>query len=255
MQKESWVHALAALVLGAFALLLRWLQDITIFDAETGLAASGAAVSWLYTLLLLLSVLALLVLCRRLRSCTAQTEPELALDGAPKGLGALLAAASAVAGLGCVLLYFTGAGMLTKITALLGILSIPALLLFPSLPRWGTLGALLTLFPVVFFGSWLISAYRTYAVNPVVWRYAPLILAIAVLLLSAHHLAAYLFYRAKPVETVFVCSMAPLFCLSVVVDELDLGVRMIAAGWALGLVGLVWLLVRNMSPLLPTEED
>jgi len=255
MQKEAWIHSLAALILGAFALLLRWLQDITIFEEETGLAVAGAAISRLYTLLILLSILALWVLCRRLKGCTAQTEPELALYGAPKGLGALLAVSALVAGLGCALLYFTGAGLFVKVTALLGLLSLPALLLFPSLPRWGGLGAFLTLFPVVFFGAWMISAYRSYAVNPVVWSYAPLILAIASLLLAVYHLSAYLFYRAKPAETVFVCSVAPLFCLSVVVDDLDLSVRLIAAGWALGLVGLVWLLVRNMSPLLPAEDE
>ncbi len=247
MHKEAWVNTMASLVLGALCLFLRWLQDETIFDAETGLARANAPISWLLALALLAALAAVWLLSRRL-SGEGPTEPEEALADAPKILSAGLIAAGLAAAGGSALLYFTGSGVLIKIAALLGLLSVPALMFYPSLPRWGALGALLSLNPVLFFSFWIIISYKEHAVNPVVWSYATLILAIAALLLASYRLAGYLFYRAKPRQAVFACCLAPVYGISMIVDDLEGAARLIVGAWAVGMLLILWLLIRNMRP-------
>ena len=59
MQKQAWTYSLTGAALGAFALLLRWLQREMIID-EAGLPRSGAAISVLLVLFLLDLIVAFL---------------------------------------------------------------------------------------------------------------------------------------------------------------------------------------------------
>ena len=246
MQKESWQHTLIAVVFSAVCLMLRWLQNMIVYDAQTQLPASGSALSWLLAILYAVSAAVLFLAARRFRRVYMPTEPEEALAEAPKLLLGLLGAAGLGAAFGCVLLYFTGGGTAMRITALLGLLAVPALLLFPLLPRWGGLGAALSLAPVLFFSVWLVVAYRDNAVNPVVWDYGPLILAVASALFAAYQLAGYLFYRVQPVRAVFAASLAPVCGLTILMDETAGAARVILASWAVGLLAIRWLLIKNM---------
>ena len=247
---------MAAVVLGAFCVLLRWLQNVNSFDPETGLVASGAVLSWMLGLLMLISVAALAGLSWNLNRFNAPTEPEEALADPPKGLIAVLGTAAMAAAIGSIILFFTGVGAVNKFTGLLGLLAVPALMLYPFLPRWGALGAFLSLNPMFFFCYWLVTGYRSYAVDPVLWSYAPLMLAIAAMCLAAYRLSAYLFYRAKPAKTVFYCCLAPVFALTILMDTALGAARLILGAWAVGMLALAGLLILNMTPpSLDDEED
>ena len=52
MHKDAWTYTMAGTVLGAFGLLLRWLQWEIIYDETSGLPAPNAPVSWLLVLFL-----------------------------------------------------------------------------------------------------------------------------------------------------------------------------------------------------------
>ena len=60
-------------VSGAFALFVRWLQNLSIFDAGTGLAKPGAVISWILVLLCIAAaaVQFLLILRSYNRPCAA----------------------------------------------------------------------------------------------------------------------------------------------------------------------------------------
>lgn len=246
---------MAAVVLGAFCVLLRWLQNVNTFEAETGLIAEGAVLSWLLALLLLASVVVLGILSWNLNRFTTPTEPEEALNDPPKGLIAVLGVAAMAAAIGSIVLFFTGIGVVNKFIGLLGLLAVPALMLYPFLPRWGFLGAVLSLNPLVFFCYWLVAGYREYAVDPVLWSYAPLILAIAAMCLACYRLSGYLFYRAKPAKTVFYCCLAPVFALTILMDTSAGAARLILGAWAVGLLALGGLLILNMTPPSLAEEE
>ncbi|MCQ2439973.1 MAG: hypothetical protein MJ074_09445 [Oscillospiraceae bacterium] len=254
MQKQAWIHSLAPITLGAVCVLLRWLQNMNVFDAETALAVPHHPLSVLLALLLLFSALALRFLNHMLRDASAAEEPEKAMTVLPQPLAAVIAMAGLIAAGGCVLSFFTGVGVVARLTALLGLLSVPALLLFPYLHRWGALGAWLSLNPVAFFSVWLVVAYREYAKDPVVWSYAPLMLAIAGALYAAYRLSGYFFYRAQPMKVLFACTLASVLCMTVLMDTSIGAGRLILAGWAVGFAAITGLLVLNMSEVLPEYD-
>ena len=65
MKKEAWTYSLAAAVMGAVGMFLRWLQCQYIFRTEDGLAARGAPLSILFTIVILLFGAGLWVLSGR----------------------------------------------------------------------------------------------------------------------------------------------------------------------------------------------
>ena len=138
--------------------------------------------------------------------------------------------------------------MLLRITALLGLLSAAVLALTPSLPRWSGFGCFLSVIPVVFFCLWMVAFYKDNSTNPIVWRYAVQILAMAACLLGVFRLSGYMFYRAKPRVAVFACGLALTFALTVLMDEASAAVRLMFLGWGLGLGIMSWVLVRNIEP-------
>lgn len=252
MQKEAWTFSLAGTVLGAFGLLLRWLQCQIIFD-ESGLPAKNSPASWVMVIYLIAAAAALWWLSGRTTPQEPPVEPEQAFSRSNRDTGIFLAIGALAAGLGAAYMFLKGNDTLFRITALLGILSAPALALYPSLPRWGGFGAGLSLVPVVFFSLWLVIFYRINAVNPVMWKYAMEILAIAGCLLGAYRACGYLFYRASPRQGIFGCAMAVTLSLVVLMDDISLGERVMFAGWAIGFGVLSWILVRSFETV-PEEE-
>ncbi len=247
MQKNAWVNTISTLVFSAFCVLLRWLQNINVFEEETGLVREGSALNYLVALAAIGSAVVLWLLCRPLSRCTAPTEPEEAFANAPKGLMVVLGIAALAAAVGSVVFFFTSSSLLLRITALLSLLSVPTLMLYPLLPQWGALGATLSLAPVLSFSFYLVAAYREYAVNPVLWSYAPLVLAIAVVLYAAFQMASYLFYRARPVLAIYSGCLAPVFALGILMDTAAGAARLVLGAWGVGLLALSGLLILNLS--------
>ena len=254
MQKQAWIHSMTAVGLGAVCVLLRWLQNMNAFEPETGLGVPGHALNGLMALALLGSALGLWLLNRSLRTAMASEDPEKAMLDCPLPLTAVIVSGGIIAMGGAVLFYFTGVGTVAKMTALLGLFSVSALLLFPSLHRWGGFGAFLSLCPVLFFSVWLVVAYRDYARDPVLWNYAPLMLAIAASLYAVYRLSAYFHYRAQPTKAVYACCLGTMLDLTVLMDTAIGAGRLILGGWAVGFAAIAGLLVSNMSEVLPEYD-
>ena len=247
MQKQAWTYSLTGAALGAFALLLRWLQREIIID-EAGLPRSGAAISVLLVLFLFAAAAALWILSGRLGGDRSQEEPEEALAVRGPIPTVLLAVAGAAALGGALLMVVQADSLFLRVSALAGVLAAAVLILYPSLPRWGGFGAGLSLVPVVFFSLWLVVSYKDNAVDPIVWNYGMLILAVSSSLFAVYRLCGYLYYRIRSRRAVFGCALAVVLCLSVLMDDLPLGMRVLLAGWAVGFAALCWVLWSNMLP-------
>ena len=254
MQKQAWTYSLTGAALGAFALLLRWLQREMIID-ETGLPRSGAPISVLLVLFLFAAAAALWILAGRLGGDRSPEEPEEALAVRGPIPTVLLAVAGAAALGGALLMVVQADSLFLRISALAGVLAAAVLILYPSLPRWGGFGAGLSLVPVVFFSLWLVVSYKDNAVDPIVWNYGMLILAVSSSLFAVYRLCGYLYYRIRSRRAIFGCALAVVLCLSVLMDDLPLGMRVLLAGWAVGFTTLCWVLWSNMIPETAPNED
>ena len=253
MQKEAWTYSLTGAVLGACALLLRWLQREMIID-ETGLPVRHAAISVLLVLFLLAAGAALWILSGRLGGGRGSEDPEIALLVKSPIPTILLGIAGAAALGGALLMVVDETSLFGRIAALFGVLAAAALAFYPSLPRWGAFGAGLSLLPVIFFSLWLIVAYKDNAVNPIVWDYGMLILAISGALFALYRLCGYLYFRINSRRTVFGCALGEVLCLSVLMDDIGLGTRVALFGWAVGLGTICWVLWRNILPERAEKE-
>ena len=238
---------MAGTVLGAFGLLVRWLQCEIIFD-ESGLPVKNAPVSWLLVLYMAAMTAVLWWLSGRMEAHRVSAEPEEAMGADTREARALLALGALAIGLGAGVMFLRMDEIIFRIAALAGILSAPVMALYPSLNRWGGFGAGLSVLPVAFFSLWMISFYKTNAVNPVLWSYAMEILAIAGCLLAAYRCSSWLFYRAEPRKGIFGCAVATAFSLMVLMDEITMGERIMFAGWAICFGTLCWIVLRSAAP-------
>lgn len=256
MRKQAWVNTLTALILSAFIVMLRWLQNMNVFEEDTGLALRGSTLSVILLLTVCVGVVAVALLCRSLRKCAAPTEPEEAFAEVPKLIYIVLGMAAFAAAVGSVLYFLLNTSVPMRAAGLMALLSVPALLLYPLLPRWGGLGAYMSLLPVFAFSLWLVVAYREYAVNPVLWSYAPTILAVAAVLFGSYQMAGYLFYRARPMVAIFSGCLAPIFGLGILTDADAGSGRMVLGAWSVGLLALAGVLILNLSEApVSTDED
>ena len=255
MQREAWTYSLTGAVLGAFCMLLRWLQCQMILAAETGLPTLRAPVSFLLVLALAAAASALWVLSGRLGAGRSHDEPEEALAISNRLVSALLALAGLLAGAGGLLMFLIEDSMLLRFVGLGGVLAAAVLALYPSLSRWSGFGAFLSLVPVLFFSLWLVIFYKDYvSIDPILWSYAMEVLAIAGCLFAAYRLSGYLYYRINSRRTVFACALAVMLCMCVLMDDVSAGARVLFAGWAVGYGVLCWVLWRNMPPAEQTES-
>ena len=131
---------------------------------------------------------------------------------------------------------------------------VPVLAMLPQLPRWGGFGAALSVLPVLFFCLWLVVFYKENAANPILWAYGMEILAIAMCLLAVFRLSAYLFYRAKPRQTIFACMLALITSLATLTDSVSLGARAVLGGWGIGAAVMCWVIINNFVPPAPEED-
>jgi hypothetical protein len=255
MQKKAWTYTMAGTVCGAVAVIFRWLQVQTVFDEETGLPTLHAPLTTMLVVVLIAVAALLWWLSGRMHADWSPEEPEDAFALAHRETGWLLVAAAAVTAFGSVYLFFTEDDTLMKTAALLGLLSAPVLAVMPQLPKWGGFGAALSVIPVIFYSLWLVVYYKNNAANPILWSYGMEILAIAMCLLAAFRLSAYLFYRAKPRKAIFACMLALTASLATFTDSASIGLRAVVGGWGIGCAVMCWVLIRNFTPPEPEEEE
>lgn len=225
MQTEGYKITGFSAVMGALAFMLRWIQTLNIYEEETGLPNRGAPVNLWLIALLVLTLGALAVWVLRLRryepmdDYSALVGPGLAWPIFGIIAGAMLAVA------GLIMLAAGGhyaAPVLRRILgALEAVAGISAVLMAihggkPMQVRTRQVASVL----LVLFGCmYMVVVYKENAANPVVWNFAPEILALCVATLALYYLAGYQFGSIKPYTSIFFCFAGVFFCLMCVVDQ------------------------------------
>ena len=263
MQSEAYKLTGFTAVASALGFLLRWLQNMQILEAETGLAVRGKPISFIVAAVIVIMAAALIAVTFVLRRCSAPAEPEKALAGKTflfKAICIIPTILMAVSGLAIL---FSGGWPerqvivwrlcgITAIAAAVGLILVTEHLANEERAGTRRLGIGLM---VLFAAMWLIAEYKSAASDPVVWRFAVEILAICAALMAFYYVAGYFFGEPSPRNTVFFCYMGGFLCIMSAVDEHTLAESILFCAVALILLTWGYVIVSNMRLGDATEAD
>lgn len=236
-------------IISAAGFMLRWLQNMRIFDEETGLAERGMPISFIVAAVIVLAAAAFGVIAFRLKDYDAPEKPEIALAGqtfvftAACAVAVLMLAASGVIQLlsanaenyaadQLALRRICGAATIAAAIALAFLQASAAKPERDGLRRW--CAAVL----IVFAGLWLSAVYKTAASDPVLWRSAVEILGICAAMLAFYYMAGYFFGQPSPRASFFFCNLGAFLCIMSAIDEHSAAESVCFA--AVALILLVW---------------
>lgn len=253
MQKNALAITVSTVVMGVFGAFLRWLQDRTIFEAETGLAVRGAAISTvcaLYFVLALIAMLALVVFWLRRYEKAPRAGAALRTRTAlPAAAAWLLCAVFAVGGL--MRMFSATEAASPQFQRIFGACAILAAACFPFLAggkegRPHPLGRLASAVLALFFCLWLVFCYVTNEQNPVLWSYAPEILAITASTLAFYYICCWHYDTAKPNAALLFVQAGVFLNLCILPDSRSKSATAMFAATALLLLLLEFLMVNNL---------
>ena len=260
MQKNALAITVGTVVMGIFGAFLRWLQNRIIFEADTGLAVRGAGISIVYVIFsILVFVVILGTVLGWLRRC-APAEPEAALrteSVLPTVLAWVLCALFALGGL--ARMFSAGAATSPLLQRVFGAAAILAGVCLPALPARVS-GAvslrsrrMASIFLTLFFSLWLITSYLTNAQDPVLWNYAPEILAIAASTLALYYTSALLHGRPGRNAALVTTAFGVFLNFCTLPDTRSRGMTLLFAATAVALLLVEYLLLSNLREEIPEE--
>jgi hypothetical protein len=245
-------------VFGAFGAFLRWLQDLTGFEADTGLYISGNI--WSRAIVVacigVAAVLLIMVLdLKRKKKLVLPEDYAAAMGGATIYFRPAYSILGALMAVGALMLFFSAAKdtypALQDILALLGLAAALGFVLMTSAarrrrdPPLNCFGVTLI---IALYCFWLVVSYRENAVNPAVWGYAMEILALACALLAFYYIASVPFGSAKPYAAIFFSQLGAFLCIVTFPDSRWLGQQIMFVATAGMLLFLSWMLIANLRP-------
>lgn len=251
-------------IISAAGFLLRWLQNIRIFDAETGLAETGRPISFLVAGIIVLAAAAFGVIALRLKRYEAPAEPDRALGGqtfihtAVCALAVLLLAASG----GMQLLAANTENFAENqlmIRRILAVATLAAALLYALLmtglskPERAGLRRWCSGLLILFGGLWLSAEYKSAASDPVLWRSAVEILAVCASLMAFYHVAGYFFGQPNASASVFFCDIGAFLCIMSSIDDHTGAEDLCFASVALVLLIWSYSIIANLGPVRAPE--
>lgn len=255
MRKDALAITVTSLVMGVFGAFLRWLQNRTIYE-DSGLAAPGAGVSVVYvvfSVLMACGMLGVVLLWLRRYEKPRSGEAALHVDTVlPAVLSWALCAVFALSGV--LLMFSAGTSAFPRMQRLFGAFAILAGACLPMLPRRQTpedagvsgrraAAAVVTLF----FCWWLVFSYRANAENPVLWAYAPEILAVASGTMAFYYVTGWIFGHAQPDAALFCIQLAVFLNVCTLPDERHGAMKALFAATAAALLLLEYILLANMK--------
>ena len=223
-------------IFGVFGAFFRWLQNMTAFEPETGLAISGARWSVIMLLYMVIIAAALaFIVFKKLKPCQFSEEYGSAFDTPTPLFDIIAVVLAAVLGAGGLISLFPALvppySIFELITGLFAIVAAACLIGFLRSTKRDhaeTRGAGLALVVDLFMCFWLIASYKTFASDPVIWHYAPRLIAICACVLAFYYLAGYPYRKAKPLQTIFFSNLAAFLFIITLADDYSIGKQLMA---------------------------
>ncbi|MFB0921546.1 MAG: hypothetical protein QMB62_11820, partial [Oscillospiraceae bacterium] len=239
-------------IMGIFSAFLRWLQNVNIFESDTGLAIPNSPYSYAVVLFAVLFAVILLVWLRRYRDIGfASNYPEVYSAAPPftKVAAYIIGALIAVGGI--LTVYRSVINSKTAFDLILGLFSFvcaAGMITFllsagkPEKKSSGSFGAAATVFFLCF---WLIASYKYSAADPVIWHFAPRLLSISATILAFYFIAGFVFNKPKPLASLYFSLLGTFMCLTVLSDSYPIGEQLITVGFLAAMILLSFVQVSG----------
>ncbi len=254
MRKKSLQLCGFTCIMGIFGAFLRWVQLVKIIEPETGLATAHSP--WSYTLVIF-SLLNIASLVLWIRSFKKYSFPLKYPDAFSRGLSLYSIAAmviGAVMALGGVLTVIRSLGSSgTVFDLVLGLFSFicalgaSSFVISANKPNKKTGGTIQSAAIILFLCYWLIAAYKFSASDPVIWHFAPRLLAVSSTILAFYYIAGFVFNSPKPLLSLFFCQLGAFLCIITLADSYPLGEQLITLAFAALMMLLSFAQVSNIS--------
>lgn len=221
---------------GVFGAFFRWLQSITAFEAETGLAISGSRWSIILLIYMVIITAALAFISVRLKACSFPEEYSEALSTPSPIFDIASIALAAVMALGGLLVIFSALtppdyaifDLVTGLFAIVAAVCLIALLRSTKRDHAESRGAAAALVVDLFMCFWLVASYKSFASDPVIWHYAPRLLAICAGVVAFYYVAGYPYRKPRPQMTVFFSNLSAFLFIVTLGDDFPLGKQLLA---------------------------
>jgi len=242
-------------IMGIFGAFLRWLQIQNIFEADTGLAAPHSP--WSYALIAFVVLFAVLLglWIRHLKSVDFPSKyPNVysksipfvtiaaGLIGAVMAIGGVLTLVRAVKTSGTV--FDLVLGLFTLLCAA-GISTFIISTSKPEKKNSGYFGAISIVFYLCY---WLIAAYKFSAADPVIWHFAPRLLAISATVLAFYFIAGFVFNKPRPLASLYFGMLGTFMCIITLADAYPIGEQLIAFGFVASMTLLSFSQINSANP-------
>ena len=253
-------------IISAAGFLIHWLQNLQIYEEETGLARSGMAISWITAILIVLFAAWFWFIVIRLKKADAPTDPSAALGGSSFLYTAVCAAVIllfAVSGLLQLLSanaenYAADQIILRRIQGVLVICSAIALIfLMVQLNNENRAGLrrVCMVVLILFSGIWLSATYKSAASDPVLWRSAVEILAVCSVMLALYYVAGYFFGEPNPWSSIYFCNLGAFLCVMSAIDDHTGAENLCFAATAVLLLVWSYSMIANLKPQQETISE
>jgi hypothetical protein len=238
MRKKSLILCGFTVIMGIFGAFLRWLQNVNIFEADTGLAIPHSPYSYAVVLFAVLFAGVLLLWLRRYRGITFVSK----YPAVYSGIGSFAKVAAYIIGAviavgGVLTVYRSVSTSKSAFDLILGLFSFVCAAGMTTFlvsagnqekKSGGSFGAAAMVFFLCF---WLIASYKYSAADPVIWHFAPRLLTISATILAFYFIAGFVFNKPKPLASLYFSLLGTFICITVLADSYPLGEQLITVGF------------------------
>ena len=254
MQKNAVTATVTTLIICIFGAFLRWLQNMNMFEEDTGLVVPHAATSAAFVVfsLAMFAVMAGMILLW-LRRWGRPQDAEILFrvsSPIPAALTWLLCAVMVLCGI--ALMFSAGSSRLPMFQRLLGAAAIVAGAAFPFLPGRilggaSPLGKPAAVYLPLFYCFWMVCAYLVNTDNPVLWTYALEIVALAATAAAFYYMGGVFYGRGTATAALIMSQIAAYLDIVLLSDSLRTVFRAMLAASGLMLLLMEYVMISNLK--------
>ena len=106
---------------------------------------------------------------------------------------------------------------------------------------------LLSILPLFFLCTWLLTSYKQNSINPIIWLYAIEVLTLIVDMLAFFRIAGFAYGVPDAKKTMFNCMLGAMLSLMSLADNRYLGQQVMFLAVALIFILVVWIMIANLA--------